>query len=119
MVSQRCNHNPEGAEAHLRAWLLTGGTMYTRDLACAHTLLSHEPVVEGLVRLECYADGWTLWIRHRHYGGLFGDCPASEYAQMTLEEVCDVLEVSCMQWGPFGGPDRPAWTTRTASAGAE
>lgn len=59
---------------------------------CDMRLTSFGPIVEVLTRLELKADGWSAWVRHRHYAGLFTDCPASEYSRLTAEEVFDVIE---------------------------
>lgn len=60
---------------------------------CDLRLTSYGPIVEVLYRLELKADGWTLWSRHRHYSGLFGDCGSTEYTRLTMEEVQDVITV--------------------------
>jgi hypothetical protein len=74
---------------------------------CGHLLTSYEPVVEALLRVEFSADGWSLWVRHRHYGGLFADCQCEEYSRLTSEELADVLTASVLQWGPVHGPSMP------------
>jgi hypothetical protein len=61
--------------------------------ACDLRLTSFGPIVEVLYRLERRADGWCLWVRHRHYAGLFADCPAGEYTRLTLEELYEVMAV--------------------------
>lgn len=71
---------------------------------CAYRLSSFEPIVEALLRVEYNASGWKLWIRHRHYGGLFGDCEPEEVDRLTVEELIDVLEAHASQWGPSHPP---------------
>lgn len=65
---------------------------------CAYKITSYEPIVEGLVRMEQHFDGWTLWIRHRHYGGAFMDCEPDDYGRLTLEELADVLTATVAGW---------------------
>jgi len=54
---------------------------------CAYQLTAFEPIVEGMLRLEYHADGWSLWVRHRHYGGLFQDCPPESYDRLSAGEL--------------------------------
>jgi len=70
------------------------------------TLTSFEPVCEGLLRIEWFADGWHLWVRHRHYSGLFCDCPPAEYHRLTTTELAEVLDATVMLWGPAGSDER-------------
>lgn len=67
-------------------------------------LSSFEPIVEGLMRLEYYADGWCLTVRHRHYSGRFGECDVDTYSCLSTAELCDVLEASLATWGPLHSP---------------
>jgi hypothetical protein len=69
---------------------------------CAYRLGSYEPIIEGLMRLEFSADGWELWVRHRHYAGKFRDCEVESYGRLTGEELADVLAATVAQWGPMG-----------------
>jgi hypothetical protein len=46
------------------------------------------------VRLEQEVDGWTLWISHRHVGGVLGDCAQDYFERLTLGEAMDVLEAT-------------------------
>lgn len=62
-------------------------------LHCDQMLLSHGPIVETLMRTEGHADGWACWIRHRHLGGLFTDCPTEEYEKLSADELVDVIAV--------------------------
>lgn len=67
---------------------------------CDYRLTSIEPIVAGWMRLEYYADGWSLVVGHRHYAGHAGDCPCSTYERLTGEELRDVLEATVANWGP-------------------
>lgn len=69
--------------------------------SCSYRLSSFEPVVEVLVRLEYFVGGWSLWVRHRHYGGLFGDCDPMEFSSLSTGEMLDVLCAVLEQYGPF------------------
>jgi len=59
---------------------------------CASKLTSFEPVVELLMRAESYADGWKLWVRHRHHAGLFLDCDPFEVSHLSGDELVSVLD---------------------------
>jgi hypothetical protein len=61
------------------------------DTDCGYQLTSFEPIQEVLIRIEAHADGWRLWLRHRHYAGLFCDCPPLELGPLTTNELADVL----------------------------
>lgn len=61
--------------------------------------------MEALARMELNYSGWSLWIRHRHYGGLFTDCPTDEFDSLTHNELCDVLEAITSEW-TAQGPDK-------------
>lgn len=56
--------------------------------------LWHEPVEEQWLRARCHFGGWSLWESHRHVGGEFGACTAIDYGELSLEELCDVVEVT-------------------------
>lgn len=70
---------------------------------CAYQLTSYEPIVQGIFRVDYNADGWQLWARHRHYGGMLQDCRPFECSQLTTEELSDVLGALVEGWGPFSG----------------
>jgi hypothetical protein len=78
---------------------------------CNYQLTSFEPIVEVLMRLECHADGWTLWTRHRHYAGLFADCPALEIGPLSVSELADVLCADAYSLGART-PGEEAWVRR-------
>lgn len=71
---------------------------------CGYRLTAYEPIVESLMRCEYRADGWELTVRHRHYGGRFGECPPALYSDLTLTELEDVLAASMATWGPTHTP---------------
>lgn len=77
-----------------RTALLFGDMTYS----CQANVLWSEPVVEVLIRVENFADGWTVWIRHRHADGSFGACAAESYGQLSLSELQDVLVASSDSW---------------------
>ena len=66
--------------------------------SCAWNMLSAEPIVAVLLRVERNASGWTLWVRHRHYGGRFTDCEAVEYERLLDDELSDVLDAEAAGW---------------------
>lgn len=69
-------------------------------------LTSFGPVVEVLARYELKAEGWSAWLRHRHYGGLFTDCPVTEYSCMTVSELLDAIDAELfLKVGPVSAPD--------------
>lgn len=67
---------------------------------CAYRITSYEPVVEVLIRAEQHYEGWSLWLRHRHFGGLFADCPPDEFDSLSHAEMLDVLCAHAALWGP-------------------
>ena len=74
------------------------------DSNCDYRLTSLGPIVEVLVRCQCYADGWTLWYRHRHFAGLFEDCAALEFEKLSTNELVDSLCALSCSWGPLSTP---------------
>lgn len=68
----------------------------------ALSILSAEPVVELLLRVEWRADGLSLWWRHRHYAGLFTDCEDCTCTRLTHGELYDVLTCLVDEVGPTG-----------------
>lgn len=65
---------------------------------CSYQLTSFEPIVEAIWRIERFHDGWQLWLRHRHYGGLFTDCGVEEYSSLSDLELVDALGAIVMSW---------------------
>lgn len=76
---------------------------------CASRLTSYEPIVEMLWRFERFHDGWTVWSRHRHYGGLFADCEAFECRALSERELDDVVATLVHEYVAriSGGVNRP------------
>lgn len=70
----------------------------------ADDLLSAGPIVAVLMRAEVTRDGWELWVRHRHFSGLFSDCQHEEYSRLTLGELQDVLESIASGWAEVRPP---------------
>jgi hypothetical protein len=65
---------------------------------CTLNILSFEPIAGVLLRVERHSGGWTLWVRHRHYGGLFEDCAPAEYERLSDAELLDVLDAEASSW---------------------
>lgn len=71
---------------------------------CDQLLTTHGPVVEVLIRIENHADGYHLWLRHRHHAGLFMDCPSEEYDRLddgTLVDVVDATLCGLLAYHPW------------------
>lgn len=64
--------------------------------------MSHEPIVEVRIHLKFAGDGFEVWSRHRHYGGLFTDCEEIVCSRMTLEDALDVMACLGAESGPHG-----------------
>lgn len=69
---------------------------------CGMQLTSFEPIVEVLVRLERFAEGWHLWVRHRHHAGLFENCSPFELSRLSDDEMSEAL--ACHIWNLTARP---------------
>lgn len=68
---------------------------------CALNLLSFEPVVAQLWRVEWQPEGLTIQTRHRHTLADFGACRPFDYTRLALDEACDVASILLEELGPF------------------
>lgn len=57
------------------------------------------PIVAAHLDLELAAGGWTLFMRHKHLGGMFMDCPPSQYSGLSSGELVDVIDAELYTHG--------------------
>jgi len=55
-------------------------------------LTTFEPLSGLIITADRMADGWTLYIRHRHHSGLYTDCDIETFEKLTSDELVQVVE---------------------------
>ena len=82
------------------------GGGFRRDMARQHgdRLTTFEPLSGLIITCERYAEGWSVWIRHKHHAGLYSDCEAESYEKLSTYELGDVLQAVVLELGGWPGP---------------
>lgn len=68
-------------------------------MTCSDRLTSCFPIVQVQIAVHQRRNYWVMAITHRHASGVLGDCGTTEYADLTLGELADVLECEIDSWG--------------------
>lgn len=59
-----------------------------------HTIISLGEVVEYRIDAFSARSGWSVLVRHRHFGGYLTDCHPASFERLTFAEMEDVVSAT-------------------------